>query len=50
MIEAACTDGRLLIAPDTSAKANMERLNHAPVPPAEFEAIYGAVTRSDGGA
>lgn len=48
VIEAACTDGRLVIAPDTSAQAIMERLNHEPVTPAEFEAAYGAVKPPDG--
>ena len=48
VIEAACTDGRLVIAPDTSAQAIMERLNHEPATPAEFEAAYGAVKPSDG--
>lgn len=45
VIEAACTDGRLVIAPDTSAQAIMERLNHEPVTPAEFEAACGAVKK-----
>jgi hypothetical protein len=48
VIEAACTDGRLVIAPDTSAEAIMERLDHEPATPAEFEAVYGAVKPSDG--
>lgn len=48
VIEAACTDGRLVIAPDTSAQAIMERLDHEPATPAEFETVYGPVKPSDG--
>lgn len=48
VIEAACTDGRLVIAPDTSAQAIMERLDHEPATPAEFEAVYGTTKPPDG--
>lgn len=47
LIEAACTDGRLVIAPDTSAQAILERLDHEPATPAEFEATYGPLKPSD---
>jgi hypothetical protein len=48
VIEATCTDGRLVIAPDTSAQAIMERLDHEPATPAEFEAAYGTTKPPDG--
>ena len=48
VVEEARADGRLLVAPDTSAKAIMERLGHEPATLAEFEAAYGAVKPPDG--
>ena len=48
VVEAACTDGRLLLAPDTSAQAVMGSLSHEPMAPAEFEAICAAVKSPDG--
>lgn len=48
VIEAACTDGRLVIAPDTSAEAIMKRLGHEPATPAEFEAVYVTTKLPDG--
>jgi hypothetical protein len=47
-VEEARSDGRLLVAPDTSAQAIMERLGHEPATLAEFEAVYGAVKPPDG--
>lgn len=38
VVEEARSDGRLLVAPDTSAQAIMERLGHEPATLAEFEA------------
>jgi len=43
VVEAACTDGRLLLAPEAFAQAAMGRLSREPVAPAEFEAICAAV-------
>jgi hypothetical protein len=48
VIEEARKDGRLVVAPDTSAQAIMDRLGHEPATLAEFEAAYGAVKPSDG--
>lgn len=48
VVEAACTDGRLLIAPDTPSRAVSRRLNHEPVTPDEFEAICSALKVPDG--
>lgn len=48
VVEESRADGRLLVAPDTSAKAIMERLGHEPATIAEFEAAYGAVRPPDG--
>lgn len=47
VIEVACTGGRLVFAPDPSAQAILERVDHEPVSPAEFEAAYGPVKPSD---
>lgn len=41
VIEAACTDGRLVVVPDPSAQAIMEPLNREPVTTAELDAAYG---------
>lgn len=48
VVEAACTDGRLLLAPDAFTQATMGRLSHEPVTPAEFEAICAAVRSPEG--
>jgi hypothetical protein len=48
VVEEARADGRLLVAPDTSAQAIMDRLGHEPATLAEFEAAYGAVKPPDG--
>jgi len=48
VIEEAREDGRLVVAPDTSAQAIMDRLGHEPATLAEFEAAYGAVKPADG--
>jgi hypothetical protein len=48
IVEESRPDGRLLVAPDTSAKAIMERLGHGSATLAEFEAAYGAVRPPDG--
>lgn len=48
VVEEARSDGRLLVAPDTSAQAIMERLGHEPATLVEFEAAYGAVKPPDG--
>lgn len=48
IVEEARADGRLLVAPDTSAQAIMDRLGHEPATLEEFEAAYGAVMPSDG--
>jgi hypothetical protein len=48
VVEETRGDGRLVISPDTSAKAIMERLGHEPATLAEFEAEYGAVKPPDG--
>lgn len=48
VVEEARADGRLLLAPDTSARAIMERLGHKPATLAEFEAEYGPVQPPDG--
>ncbi len=48
VVEEARDDGRLVVAPDTSAQAIMDRLGHEPATLDEFEAAYGAVKPSDG--
>jgi len=48
VVEESRADGRLLVAPDTSAKAIMDRLGHEPATIDEFEAVYGAVRPPDG--
>jgi hypothetical protein len=48
VVEETRSDGRLVISPDTSAQAIMERLGHEPATLAEFEAEYGAVRLPDG--
>ncbi len=48
VVEESRPDGRLLVAPDTSAAAMMERLGHEPATLAEFEAAYGDVKPADG--
>lgn len=48
VVEETRADGRLLVAPDTSAQAIMERLGHKPATLAEFEAEYGPVQPPDG--
>jgi len=48
VVEETRSDGRLLISPDTSAQAIMERLGHEPATLADFEAEYGAVNPPDG--
>jgi hypothetical protein len=47
-VEETRNDGRLVISPDTSAQAIMERLGHEPATLAEFEAEYGPVKPADG--
>lgn len=41
VVEETRSDGRLVISPDTSAQAIMDRLGHEPATLAEFEAEYG---------
>ena len=41
-VEGTRKDGRLVISPDTSSQAIMERLGHEPATLAEFEAEFGA--------
>jgi hypothetical protein len=48
VVEETRTDGRLLVAPDTSAQAIMDRLGHEPATLEEFEAAYGPIKPSDG--
>jgi len=48
VVEETRSDGRLVISPDTSAQAIMERLGHEPATLTEFEAEYGAVRPPDG--
>jgi len=48
VVEETRSDGKLVISPDTSAQAIMERLGHEPATLAEFEAVHGAVKPSDG--
>lgn len=48
VVEETRADGRLVVAPDTSAQAIMDRLGHEPATLEEFEAAYGAVKPSDG--
>lgn len=48
VVEETRSYGRLVILPDTSAQAIMERLDHEPATRAEFEAVHGAVKPADG--
>jgi hypothetical protein len=48
VVEETRSDGRLVISPDTSARAIMDRLGHEPATLAEFEAVHGAVKPADG--
>jgi len=48
VVEETRSDGRLVLSPDTSAQAIMERLGHEPATLAEFEAVHGALRPSDG--
>lgn len=48
VVEETRSDGRLVISPDTSAQAIMERLGHEPATLAEFEAEFGPVMPADG--
>lgn len=48
VVEETRSDGRLVISPDTSAQAIMERLGHEPATLAEFEAEFGAGMPADG--
>jgi hypothetical protein len=48
VVEESRSDGRLVISPDTSAQAILERLGHEPATLAEFEAEFGAVKPADG--
>lgn len=48
VVEETRSDGRLVISPDTSAQAIMERLGHESATLAEFEAEYGPVKPPDG--
>ena len=48
VVEETRNDGRLVLSPDTSAKAIMDRLGHEPATLAEFEAAHGAVKPPDG--
>lgn len=48
VVEETRSDGSLVISPDTSAQAIMERLGHEPATLAEFEAVHGAVKPPDG--
>lgn len=48
VVEETRNDGRLVISPDTSAQAIMERLGHEPATLVEFEAEFGAVKPADG--
>lgn len=48
VVEETRSDGRLVISPDKSARAIMDRLGHEPATLAEFEAEYGAVRPPDG--
>lgn len=48
VVEETRSDGRLVISPDTSARAIMERLGHEPATLAQFEAEYGPVRPPDG--
>lgn len=48
VVEAACNDGRLLLAPATSASAIMGHLHHELLTSAEFDAICAAVRSPDG--
>lgn len=47
VVEATCTDGRLLLAPDAVAEATIGRWSQEPVAPAECEAIRAAVRSPD---
>jgi hypothetical protein len=48
VVEETRSDGRLVLSPDTSAKAIMDRLGHKPATLAEFEAMHGTVKSPDG--
>lgn len=48
VVEESRADGRLVVAPDTSAEAIMNRLGHKPATIEEFEAAYGPIKPSDG--
>lgn len=48
VVEETRSDGRLVISPDTSARAILERLGHEPAKLADFEAEYGPVQPSNG--
>lgn len=48
VVEEARSDGRLVLSPDTSAQAILDRLGHEPASLAEFEAVHGAVKPPDG--
>lgn len=48
VVEETRSHGRLVISPDTLARAIMERLGHEPAMLAEFEAEFGAVMPADG--
>jgi hypothetical protein len=48
VVEETRADGRLVVAPDTSAQAIMERLGHEPATLTEFEAAHGAIKPADG--
>ena len=47
VVEEARIDGRLVVFPDISAQAIMERLGHEPTTVAAFEAVHGAVKSAD---
>jgi len=47
VVEETRNDGRLVISPDMSAQAIMERLDHEPATLAEFEAKFGATKPAD---
>jgi len=48
VVEEVRTDGRLLLAPDTSAQAVKECLGHEPATLEQFEAAHGGVRPQDG--
>jgi len=47
VIEETRSDGRLVISPDTSAQAIVDRLRHEPATLEEFEAVHGVVKSAD---